>query len=369
MRTARNNLRPWEMTCIVTGFPSKIAALQFEWAWQNRHVTKRIADDERITEPPSPKESKKKTKSGKKRKKTRRPPLKMHETLENLHLLLRVPSIARWPLSLRFFSVDVYSNWQLFNARSGRIIRDGISVIMDQRQSLESFENDETTGSAKPGLQWKRKASGKGGVEGLDLTYTPLKGHLEKSKSRLASSQMLRCAVCFDETEPLLQTVLICPQARCSAASHMFCLARSFLKEENTEGSIIPISGTCPTCRAHSTWIDLVKEMSLRVKGEKEVAVLMGNARGRKTWMAKADAAIDLVDDVDFPKADDDQDPEDDPLEDEWLPQEFEDDDFSVTSVASEVSDTTNGAEANVFAQRRKFVIEDSDWDDAQILD
>jgi predicted GIY-YIG superfamily endonuclease len=41
-RTSRN--RPWSMVCCVFGFPSKLAALQFEWAWQHPQRTRSLRD-------------------------------------------------------------------------------------------------------------------------------------------------------------------------------------------------------------------------------------------------------------------------------------------------------------------------------------
>lgn len=47
-RTKTLSKRPWKMICLVSGFQSKISALQFEHAWQHPHITRHISSSKRI---------------------------------------------------------------------------------------------------------------------------------------------------------------------------------------------------------------------------------------------------------------------------------------------------------------------------------
>ncbi|QDS68558.1 hypothetical protein FKW77_000082 [Venturia effusa] len=323
-RTSDRKWKPWEVTCIVQGFPSKIAALQFEWSWQNPHISRHISPEQRITQPK--RTERYSPRSGKTRVKSRRPHLSLNAYMMNLHLLLRVKSFARWPLSLRFFSTDVFKVWNTNDKKANGSQRPSLQIMLDplavdtsvKRKNapkastktqepvvpLKGMYNaavpdpDEAIQQPSPAPKVGKTASM---IERLNFSYSWTKKHLEKSKMLLENGKRNACPICNNliKNDSL---VVVCPHADCSAVSHIQCLSTDFLHREHGDGGrrmIIPIDGPCPACKVTTEWRYLVQELSLRMRGKRELEQLF-----RPTRKRKSDDAVESDDELDHAEED-----------------------------------------------------------------
>lgn len=284
--------------------------------------------------------------------------------------------------------------WLRWSERVNGQIRPGVKVFLDLKQPVEPPDEPAEPPSAQIKRTRKLEAIGKGGVDGVDVGYSKLKDHVEKSLLLLAEGEAKKCATCAKNIEDQARTILVCSLLTCRAVFHLSCLARSFLDKEQQESAVLPTSGKCPQCKSELQWIDLVKEMSLRVRGEAEVAKLLKKpkilkakaVKGKKGLLADAAAepTLDLADEDcnhGFEEDDSDDsdatDASDEPLPDDWHFQENDDDDrmsvasvtSSATSSASTWLDTISHTNPTSPGPRLEVVIEDSDWDDVEVLD
>lgn len=301
-------------------------------------------------------------KTGRVRKRPARPRLGLTERLANLHLLLRSSSFERWPLRVTFYAEDVHRVWLRWLNQHPELtgnggLREGLRVTLDNStKPAESAEGDAPTG-----------------IRAIDVTYAPLKDNLAKSRTLLAEPDQRNCTLCSTALSTSGASTLVCPNTDCHATTHITCLSAHFLSASPSE-TLLPTIGQCPSCEAPLEWQDLVKELSLRMRGEKEVETLFKPPRTRKT-KGKAAAAISDGSEDELPGDAllDDHDGED---EDEWhrLPDtsdvEMEDDELPVAR--SDPSPPLRGRKANHSARagaaRSEPVVEDSDWEEAEII-
>lgn len=253
------------MVGLVSGFPGMVAALKFEWALTNSHVSLHIPSSSRIT-----------TSAGKKRNgHPKRPRHTLVSILSNLHLLLRVPSFFKWPLNIHFFAPDVYEAWKKWCATANEPLRDTIQILTDFGPShTSSMEEGSSKATNEVEQPW--------GIYALPLDYTPMKDYVTKTQSIYDFEREGDCVVCGEYLEPGMGLYATCSNAGCEGTGHVSCWSRHMLGKEADE-DIIPISGRCPRCKGEIVWGDLMKEMSLRVRGMKEVEKLLKKPRKRRT--------------------------------------------------------------------------------------
>lgn len=340
VRTSKGTLRPWEMTCLVTGFPSKVAALQFEWAWQNSHLTRHISPGSRVTHAQMRQRFSPMT--GKMRKRNARPRMCLTDRLLNLHALLGSTSFARWPLSVTFYAEDVFRLWQ--RAIAGKTDC-GVVAVMDESSKAANFIHE-----------------GAKGIYAIDVGYSALKGHLEKAQRIFQEESNVRCSICADDLPSDGAMCLVCSSGDCGAVGHLECFATAFRNQLNTD-DLLPAEGNCPGCGTKHQWVDLVKEMTLRLRGEDEIKKVfkVKKPRGRIATLTQ-----DAADSPDEEASDEDLD-DAPPLEDDWhYLSEEEDDPAGLPQIRNDPCPAQR--KAFKFATHSEPVIEDSDWDEAELI-
>ncbi|MCJ1305371.1 Slx4p interacting protein [Hypocenomyce scalaris] len=252
----------------------------------------------------------------------------------------------------------------------------GIHVVLDVKQAEDAkLDNEPPTSAQATNAKRKEATPGQGGVDGVDVGYRSMKDHVEKSLFLLAEGEATSCAVCTRDLGTQVTTAVVCPHEGCRTASHLTCISKRFLGGNGSDASLVPISGSCPSCNETLNWIDLVKEMSLRTRGQKELAQLMRKPRERKIKVLKEKSMLpsELVVNSDDEGMNDDlvaADIADEPLlEDDWVYRDEDDDDdmISVTTAVSE-SRAPTPVRMGKPDQKLEMVIEDSDWDDVGVL-
>ncbi|KAI8928441.1 hypothetical protein BC831DRAFT_448694 [Entophlyctis helioformis] len=205
-RTAR--WRPWSMVIVVHGFPSEVAALQFEWAWQHPHRSRHFKN-KRFTG-------------------ARRESLILTK-LEVLAELLRLDYWARWPLKLHFVDPEIHAMFGRFQAPPDHIqITAGDLASLPAVTSLQSNDGQDVDAETD-------------------------------------------CIICFNTLETdNPRAWLGCTWRRCKMRGHVLCLSEWFMEQERLAARaqrsehLLPIGGTCPICRQSLKWGDLIQAMKQR---------------------------------------------------------------------------------------------------------
>ncbi|KAJ6185432.1 hypothetical protein N7519_006733 [Penicillium mononematosum] len=332
-RTARDKLRPWEMTLVVEGFTSRVGALQFEWAWQHPERSRHLDSDDDLDSKPQAKANANataKAKMGKPKSKPRartRRSLMAH--LEDLHSLLRST----------YFSLGHYDR-----------LPDMIKVILDG-------DNLATA----PDANQRDEHAPVGNINNLSIDYTRLEDHLEKSMFMLDDPDDLQCTVCKDSISPNEEQIVVCPHPNCRGTSHLLCLSTRFLDAINEPDLLVPTQGTCPPCGNTVQWVTMMHELSLRNRAEKEARAIL---RKKEKRVRKESAAMEGSS-VPRSSSTEPRSLLEEPTQDDLGPNWFEEVDIESDS-------DFEGRQKNRSTQppsKLEIVIEDSDWDDAELIE
>lgn len=225
-RTKIMGTRPWKMVCFVYGFTSKIAALQFEHAWQHSYKTRFIEDDERLV-------TKKNTRNG------------IATKLGNARLLMKHAYFDTMGLRIRFFDRLAWDCWETNKFR----IQYNVTVCeVDECVLTDDSELDDLNE-----LNLERiKAFYEDHIASEQVVFQRYQDQLTYD-----TQNCMLCDATIDYVHDQgTQMIAFCIDDDCNFISCLRCLYKNFTKSSNV---IIPKWGNCPKCHTNLHWSEVVK--------------------------------------------------------------------------------------------------------------
>ncbi|CAL1710047.1 unnamed protein product [Somion occarium] len=231
--------RPWVMQMIVHGFPSKLAALQFEWAWQHPYISRHLKDGD-----------------GKAVFSRDRRNKYLKNNVQIACSMVASHPYNTWPLHVKLFTEEAAKAWFEVTKDSNVSIPLGLSVSTE----LE-------------GVHGRSGKIGSGRTDPINVTDESFTSeHLKKASSRALVGGSLRCSICDNPIDSFSGDPLnhaLCPSSGCMAVSHLRCLADDFLKSSTSAiVDIIPRGGTCRECHSYVLWGDVIRGCYRRAKDD-----------------------------------------------------------------------------------------------------
>lgn len=292
--------------------------------------------------------------------------MSLTDRLANLQLLLNASSFRRWPLQVTFYAKDVFKLWQRASKQYIGRSRSDLSVHLHEPKpdALELTPN--SAGQDSVAIAPTVNA----GIYALSVDHSSMKSRLEETMALFASGRPLKCTVCRKHVPATGSATLVCPGKDCLSVTHVQCMSAAFLAADGNTDAIIPTSGQCPKCNTSLQWVDLVKDLTLRMRGEKEIAALFKPKRGKKN-AGSVDEVVDSEDELD--------EPDEDALDIVFEMQENQWQELSESS-QDEAQKPAQTSKIPLSQKHASFkrplretsdlepVIDDSDWNDAEII-
>lgn len=226
--------RPWEMVMVVYGFPSKTAALRFEWGWTYPQKSRRIKEALSHRDL---------TKLGS--------PHMLKARLRLMFELLHVTPWNRFPLVIHWLTQEYH---QLLDGcpPPPRHMKVNIGSLAQIEPLYKSNTNAQDSDSESLGSDSDGSGDEASSPDSSDgeAERRPTTATTTSTTQREALCCLCRTVMKEDELK------LRCLKRSCKQKGHMLCWAQRFLRDQ--PDVLLPTTGTCPSCQTALSWPEML---------------------------------------------------------------------------------------------------------------